>query len=274
MPPRTSRSAPRRPRSVPLRARLSIPLVALLALWLAGCGSVPEGYYKIKSGDTLSEIAVRERVSMGNLARWNGLRPPYTIYAGRLLRVKPPDGAPVASRRSSGRAATASTSRSGTSRATSPRAAPAPRTTAAAPPPRTPSAPGVPGSRRSASGVDWAWPLDGPVKQSFRDGDRTRQGLRLGCRPGEPVKASAAGRVVYSGSGLKGYGNLIIVRHNDKYLSAYGFNRRLLAGEGDSIERGQTVGECGQGPGGTHLLHFEVRRHGAAVDPILYLPPR
>jgi lipoprotein NlpD len=245
----------------------------LAGLWLAGCASVPDGFYKIAPGDTLSEIAARNRVSTRTLARWNGLSPPYTIYAGRLLRVEPPDGAPVSAGRSAGRGV-ASTSRAKPARGSTAgaRTKPAPRTSA--PAPRADAGPAVPGSRRTASGVDWAWPLTGPIEQTFRTGDRTRQGLRIGCRPGEPVRASAGGKVVYSGSGLKGYGNLIIVRHNDKYLSAYGFNRRLLAGEGDSVKRGQTVGECGQGPGGTHLLHFEVRRHGAAVDPILYLPPR
>jgi lipoprotein NlpD len=88
------------------------------------------------------------------------------------------------------------------------------------------------------------------------------------------VCAAGNGQVVYSGSGLKGYGNLIIVKHDKNYLSAYGFNRRLFVKEGDSVKRGQTVAECGQGAEGAYLLHFEVRRDGAAVDPILYLPPR
>jgi lipoprotein NlpD len=112
------------------------------------------------------------------------------------------------------------------------------------------------------------------VLQGFRAGDRTRQGLRIGCRAGDAVRAAAAGHVVYSGSGLKGYGNLIILKHNKTYLSAYGFNRRLFVREGDSIKRGQAVAECGQGPQGAYLLHFEVRRDGASVNPILYLPSR
>jgi lipoprotein NlpD len=98
--------------------------------------------------------------------------------------------------------------------------------------------------------------------------------MRIACRSGDAVRAAGAGHVVYSGSGLKGYGNLIIVKHNKTYLSAYGFNRRLFVREGDSVKRGQAVAECGQGPQGAYLLHFEVRRDGASVDPILYLPPR
>ena len=122
--------------------------------------------------------------------------------------------------------------------------------------------------------MTWAWPLAGAIRQGFRADDPSRQGLRISCRPGEEVHAAAAGRVVYSGSGLKGYGNLIIIKHNQKYLSAYGFNRRLFLKEGDAVVRGQAVSECGEGPEGVALLHFEVRRDGASVDPILYLPPR
>jgi lipoprotein NlpD len=122
--------------------------------------------------------------------------------------------------------------------------------------------------------VAWAWPLDGVVLQAFRAGDRTRQGLRIACRPGEHVRAAAPGQVAYAGSGLKAYGNLIIVRHNNKYLSAYGFNRRLLVAEGNEVKRGQALAECGEGAEGVHLLHFEIRRDGVAVDPIPYLPRR
>jgi lipoprotein NlpD len=245
-------------------------MVLLLALSLGGCGSrgpapvdswdwrgpVPEGYYLIRKGDTLSEIAQRNRVSTGKLVRWNKLKAPYTVYAGKLLRIAPPDGGRVASGRTDRKPERAARE-SGASRASA----------------RAPT-PVRPGSGAAASGIAWAWPLPGPVSQGFRAGDRTRQGLRIGCRAGEPVRAAGDGRVVYSGSGLKGYGNLIIVKHNASYLSAYGFNRRLLVEEGDSVRRGQTVAECGQGAEGAYLLHFEVRRDGVAVDPILYLPPR
>ncbi len=132
----------------------------------------------------------------------------------------------------------------------------------------------VPGSRREPSGIAWEWPLNGQLLQRFKASDRTRQGIRIEGRAGEQVRASADGWVVYSGGGLKGYGNLIIIKHNEKYLSAYGFNRWLFVKEGDRVKRGQAVAEVGQGPEGTHLLHFEVRRNGTAVDPIAYLPPR
>lgn len=246
----------------------------LFGLLLSGCagnGSVPEGYYKIRKGDTLSEIAVERRISMRSLIRWNGLRRPYTIYAGNLLRIAPPDGrAPV----TSGRAKSSSTKqnvsvhkKSSTAGRSSPRVSSATKK-------RPSTVPAKPGSRASASGVVWAWPLNGTLQQGFRSGDRTHQGLRIGCQAGSNVNSAASGRVVYSGSGLKGYGNLIIIKHNKNYLSAYGFNRRLFVKEGDSIKRGQPVAECGQGPGGANMLHFEVRRGGTAVNPVLYLPPR
>ena len=243
-------------------------LLLLLGLTLGGCasrgpapvdswdwkGPVPKGYYLIRKGDSLSEIAQRKRVSTSKLIRWNDLKRPYTVYAGKLLRIAPPDGGgrPVAGR--------------GTEKGTR-RTASAGAAVPTAPPAR-------PGSRAAGSGLTWAWPLPGSVSQGFREGDRTHQGLRIGCRAGETVRAASDGRVVYSGSGLKGYGNLIIVKHDKNYLSAYGFNRRLFVKEGDSVKRGQTVAECGQGAEGAYLLHFEVRRGGAAVDPILYLPPR
>ena len=225
-----------------------------------GMTRVPKGYYRVRKGDSLGAIAERRRVKVDQLIRWNGLRPPYTLYVGRVLRVAPPrdSRAAAGTRRSLRRApaATAATRRS-------PRRAPAATARAA-----------TPGSRAAASAVAWAWPLSGAVIQGFRPGDPARAGLRIGCRPGAEVRAAAGGEVVYSGSGLKGYGNLIIVQHNQNYLSAYGFNRRLFLTEGSRVERGQAVAECGTGPGNVPMLHFEVRRNGASVDPLLYLPPR
>lgn len=256
--------------------RLGWVAAALIGLLIGGCGStgpapvdgwdwkgpVPQGYYLVRKGDTLAEIAQRRGVRFRTLAQWNGLKSPYTIYAGRLLRIQPPDGSPAPRRGYvAGTGSKSAESASRVIRSTGSKTAAAAKSAA-------------PGSRRAASGVPWEWPLDGRLVQGYLQGDRTHQGIRIGGRAGEQVRAAADGKVVYSGSGLKGYGNLIIVKHNKKYLSAYGFNRRLYVKEGDNVSRGQAIAEVGQGPEGAYLLHFEVRRDGTAVDPILYLPPR
>ena len=250
-----------------IRARLACVLVGTsalsLLLLLVGCagglapvdsrdgyGPAPPGYYRVRRGDTLSEIAERRRIPMRKLAAWNGLQPPYPLYAGNLLRIEP---GPAASSRTASRtvASRGSPARAGKTKA---------------------RAPVSPGSGAGASGIAWQWPLRGPVKQGFNSGDRTKQGIRIGTSPGSSVGAAADGTVVYSGSGLKGYGNLIIVKHNSRYLSAYGYNRRLLASEGDRVRRGQQLAEAGQSADGQSLLHFEIRRDGVAVDPLVYLP--
>jgi lipoprotein NlpD len=124
----------------------------------------------------------------------------------------------------------------------------------------------------SKDGLHWSWPLRGKVLQTFRPGDRTHEGIRISGKGGEMVLAAESGKVVYSGSGLKGYGNLIIIKHNNKYLSAYGFNRRLLVKEGDQVSRGEPIAEVGQLPGGGYGLHFEIRKNGKPVNPLRYLP--
>lgn len=263
----------------PWPAAAVLPLLLLLLLLLvllAGCATAPPGWYRIQQGDTLSEIAERRGVSLRRLAAWNGLRKPYRIYAGTLLRVQPPDGSrPPAGER------TATVVARGKPRVTASRgagqsASRGPGRTSAgsgARPVRTTARPPVvPGSAGPGSGVAWQWPVSGPVVQRYVAGERSRQGLRIAVPLGAPVAAAADGSVVYAGSGLKSYGNLIILRHSDRFLSAYGFNRRLLAAEGQQVRRGQPVAEAGSAADGRPMLHFEIRRDGATVDPLLYLP--
>lgn len=274
--------AGRAPRSAALLAALLVCLIGALS----GCASQtpapvsgwdekappPEGYYRVKAGDTLSELAERLKLDFASLVRWNSLKPPYKIVSGRLLRIAPPatggEGATVSTEPVPAAAGAegepAGGQRQGSAKA--PKAAPS---AATAMPTKVPSDTRVPAT---GSGLTWQWPLKGAVKQTFAPGDRTRSGIRIAGRPGDQVVAAEAGSVVYSGSGLKGYGNLIIVKHNKNYLTAYGFNRRLLVREGDQVKRGQAVAEIGQGAGGDWLLHFEIRRNGTAVDPLGYLP--
>ena len=260
-----------------------LALGVLAALLLAGCGSTglapvderyapaPPGFYRIRSGDTLSEIAERKRIRMRTLAAWNELAPPYAIYAGQLLRMKAPPGG-VASGGNARRAA--APARSTPAAKTPAEPAPKPAAKAAKKPAKAATKPvPKPGSGASASGLTWAWPVSGRLLQRYQPNDRTRQGIRIAAEAGTPVAAAADGEVVYSGrSGLAGYGNLIIVKHSPRYLSAYGFNRRVLVSEGARVKRGQQLAEVGQSAAGEPMLHFEIRRDGATVDPLLFLP--
>lgn len=223
-----------------------------------GSGSAPAGFYRVRSGDTLSTIAERRGLDFKKLAQWNRLSPPYRIYDGKLLRVEPPDEKRRRSEREVPDTRIADEDK---------------RTdTGVATVSRSPSRSKNDVASEVQSGLKWRWPVKGKLVQTFRSGDRTRQGIRISGRAGQSVEAAESGTVVYSGSGLKGYGNLIIVKHNKNYLSAYGFNRRLLVSEGERVERGQPVAEMGQLSGGGSLLHFEIRKNGSAVDPLRYLP--
>jgi lipoprotein NlpD len=124
----------------------------------------------------------------------------------------------------------------------------------------------------------WQWPAGGPVLARYGESPLTASGIQVGGRAGDPVRAAAGGQVVYAGSGLKGYGELLIIKHSPSWLSAYGYNRDLLVREGDRVEAGQTIARMGEGPGGPGesrrpALHFEIRRNGTPLDPLTELPP-
>jgi lipoprotein NlpD len=126
----------------------------------------------------------------------------------------------------------------------------------------------------STGPIRWQWPTLGDIVGRFVAGDPTRQGLSIAGSAGQPVNAAADGVVVYSGSGLIGYGELIIVKHSDEFLSAYGHNRRRLVGEGDQVRAGQQIAEMGRSGAARDMLHFEIRRNGRPVDPQTHLPAR
>jgi len=125
----------------------------------------------------------------------------------------------------------------------------------------------------NAGGVHWRWPGEGKVVGTFVAGDQTKQGIDIAGKAGDPVQAAADGEVVYSGNGLLGYGELIIVKHNASFLSAYGHNRARLVKEGDKVKAGQQIAELGSG-GARDELHFEIRKNGKPVNPLDYLPVR
>jgi len=230
-------------------------MLGVVVLAGAGCGGqaltweepVAESY-RVRQVDTLYSIAWRNGLDWRELARWNGLRDGTLIYPGQTLRLTPPQGgAPAA-----------------------PRASPAPAA----------ARPATPGSRATSTPaatvprITWRWPADGTVLEGFGAAGSVGTGLDIAGRLGEPVRAAADGKVVYAGSGLIGYGKLIIIKHSDTFLSAYGHNRTMVAREGDQVRAGQKIAEIGQGPDKRPMLHFEIRLDGEPVDPIRYLPRR
>ena len=150
----------------------------------------------------------------------------------------------------------------------------APVAPVASPPPPAPSPKSERVAELSAGGVSWRWPGEGKVTGTFVAGDQIRQGIDIAGKAGDPVRAAADGEVVYSGNGLLGYGELIIVKHNANFLSAYGHNRQRLVKEGDRVKAGQQIAELGSSATAREELHFEIRRNGKPVNPLDYLPVR
>jgi lipoprotein NlpD len=207
----------------------------------------------VHRGQTVYRIATDNGISALDLAVWNDIPPPYTIYPGQRLRLYP--------------------SRN-TARATTPS-----RATATRPlPPRGPTvAPTVQDrapvtSAPAGAPFAWTWPADGALVGRYVAGEPTQQGIDIAGDAGQPIRAAADGVVVYSGSGLVGYGELVIVKHNDEWLSAYGHNRARLVNEGERVKAGQQIAEMGHSGAARDMLHFEIRFNGKPVDPLGYLP--
>jgi lipoprotein NlpD len=262
------------------------------------------GFYTVRPGDTLIRIALDNGQNWRDVARWNNITNPNLIEVGQVLRVVlPPVETVVASTRpvttagavetrpleprAAGAAATGATTGvaaptvppTGTGAvmpAVTPGAAPPPSTPSGTPtaaPVTTAPASGVPvPARDNDDEVNWAWPAAGPVASGFDEAKS--KGLAITGRAGDPVLAAADGRVVYAGSGLRGYGNLIIVKHNAAYLTAYAHNQTLLVKEDQAVRRGQKIAEMGNTDAERVQLHFEIRRQGKPIDPARLLPPR
>ncbi len=223
------------------------------------------GYYSVRPGDTLTKIALENGQAWRDIAKWNGLDNPNVIEVDQVLRVVPP--ATVATKPAANTVATNNT-------ATTASAAPAPATPQAATQAATqatPQASSAPTSSGDESLV-FAWPHPGQVLTGF---DETKnKGLDFAGKAGDPVLAAADGKVVYAGSGLRGYGNLVILKHNNTYLTAYAHNQSLLVKEDQTVQKGQRIAEMGSSDADRVKLHFEIRKQGKPVDPAKLLPSR
>ena len=240
------------------------------------------GYYTVKPGDTMIRIGMENGQSWRDIARWNNLANPNLIEVGQVLRVVPPTAAavpPVSVLAPTRPAAAAGTGPAqGASAQGGVTVTPVPSsgvTTTAVAPVAAPPA-GTPPTAGAATGAEdevaFIWPASGAILTGFDEAKN--KGLDIGGAAGDPVLAAADGRVVYVGSSLRGYGNLIIIKHNNTYLTAYAHNQALLVKEDQTVRKGQRIAEMGNSDADRVKLHFEVRRQGKPVDPVKYLPPR
>ncbi|SDD65441.1 lipoprotein NlpD [Paracidovorax valerianellae] len=230
------------------------------------------GYYTVKPGDTLIRIGLESGQSWKDIARWNSLDNANLIEVGQVLRVVAPSATPAPSVASD----TGVVTRPVTSSAIAP-ATPASGAKPGASAPAVAAAPAPTPSPAPATGggeddMAFIWPSSGSLVAGF---DEARnKGYDIGGKAGDPVLASADGRVVYAGAGLRGYGNLVILKHNNTYLTAYAHNQTLLVKEDQTVRRGQKIAEMGSSDTDRVKLHFEIRRQGKPVDPSRYLPAR
>ena len=221
-------------------------IILFLSLTLVSCGGrstwqdAPQTHI-VRKGETLFSIAWRYGKDADSLARWNRLGDGSLIHPGQVIRLTPPSGA-------SGRSTASSST-------------PRPSTRPLPPIPAQPS-------------PRWTWPTSGRINVEFGAKPGPGTGVLINGRVGQPITAAASGRVVYAGSGLIGYGQLIILKHNDTYLSAYGYTASLRVKEGQEVKQGQRIATMGEGPERKPRLHFEIRRNGKPVNPRQFLPAR
>jgi len=200
-------------------------------------GEGPSGTYLVSKGDTLYSVAFRYGLDHKTLARMNGIRPPYTIYVDQFIKLRG-----SANRKESGTVVKKS-------------------------PPSTVQTPTAPVS-------NWRWPLNGEVIGGFSLTNPVNKGIDIAGKRGQIVVAAADGVVVYAGGNLRGYGKLVIIKHNDNFLSAYGNNETMLVKEGDKVKAGKSITRVGSSAASTEMLHFEIRRDGKPENPARYLPRR
>jgi lipoprotein NlpD len=233
------------------------------------------GVHVVSRGETLYGISFRYGLRFQDVAAWNGIGDPYLIEVGQRLRLSPArrGESPIAA---APRPLPPAAPRPAAPSAGAP-SAPRPATAAPRPPSATPivGAPAAPSPPSMPTGaMSWRWPVQGQVIGRYVAGDQTRQGIDIAGKGGQEVQAAADGVVVYSGAGLVGYGELIIVKHSDEWLSAYAHNERRLVAEGTRVSAGQVIARMGHTGAPRDMLHFEIRRNGKPVDPLGLLPRR
>jgi lipoprotein NlpD len=234
---------------------LQVLYLLMLGIGIVSCGSLNElvqennqvGWYTVKKSDTIYAIAWRYGLDYQQLARWNQITPDFIIYPGQRLRLDQPENSTLAAGRSKQGNSTRKAASTTGNKATEPIKA---------------------GNKK----VNWRWPTSGKIMNTFAADELDRKGIDIAGKPGQAVRAVANGKVVYSGNGLAGYGNLIIIKHNDTYLSAYAYNQQRLVKEGMTVKGGTVISKMGQHPDGTTRLHFEIRKNGKPVDPLKYMP--
>mgnify|MGYP006286439059 CR=1 FL=1 len=258
----------------------------------------PESY-RVAAGDTLYSIAFNYGLDWRRVAAWNGIDAPYTIRVDDRIRLRPPpDMRPASTRRGGERRAPEAEDKASeppsdpqateATAATEARPDPPPQQEPA-PPPRArvpivresdtetaaaePEASVPEAETRSVAGVAWRWPTSGRIARRFDPG-ATRKGVLIAGEVGQPIRSAARGQVVYSGNGLIGYGELVIIKHSEQMLSAYAHNRERLVAEGQQVEAGAVIGRMGLNERNETVLHFEIRRNGKPDDPLDYLPRR
>jgi lipoprotein NlpD len=238
------------------------------------------GYYTVKPGDTLIRVGLDHGQNWRDIARWSGLDNPNVIEVGQVLRVTPP-GANVATEGVVVRPVTqtqmaqpaAMAPQSAAVKPAPPMvsgAAPAAPPVASSPAPQSASAPATEVSADES--LAFIWPAQGNLLATFDEAKN--KGFDIAGKAGDPILAAADGRVVYAGSGLRGYGNLIILKHNNIFLTAYAHNQSMLVKEDQNVKRGQKIAEMGSTDTDQVKLHFEIRRQGKPVDPAKFLPAR
>ncbi len=241
------------------------------------------GYYTVKPGDTLIRIGLETGQSWRDIAGWNNIENPDRIEVGQVVRIVAPVGesAPVATAAAVASSGVIPAAKPVTTARIEPRpvggkpvsAASAPAVAASGSSAAVAaSTPEVKPEVKPAGEPTWAWPANGPTIAQFEEGKR--KGLVIGGKAGDPVVAAGDGRVVYAGSGLRGYGNLVIIKHGEDYLTAYAHNQALLVKEDQTVRRGQKIAEMGATDADRVQLHFEIRKQGKPIDPARQLPAR